>query len=159
MTRVLATILFLVLSPAYASFGPTVEEEARPTQYKKAAAVQPLVRATTDCVARIVRSRYPMRWQNDEQLGAIVTESILPCKARAEDMMDAFDELFGPDSGEIFFMGLFLDNLPMAVRRQIEASPAFDPSLPPATAFFFFAGMLMLFSLRTRIFTRQRAPK
>jgi hypothetical protein len=85
---------------------------------QKNAAVQPLVRSATECIARTVlvdpRFHAP---ESVEHLGDLIVASMPSCVAPVRAMIDAYDRYFGDGSGESFFMGPYLDALPAVVNK------------------------------------------
>jgi hypothetical protein len=87
---------------------------------QKAAALRPLVRSATDCVVRKVSvdPRLP------DSLSAgnvteLIVDSMATCQEAMRQMIDEHDRLFGPGSGEAFFMGPYLDALPLTVFKLV----------------------------------------
>jgi hypothetical protein len=87
-----------------------------PSVREKNAAMQPLVRSATECIARTVvtdaRFRAP-----ETALAELIVESMPFCLGPVRAMIDAYDRYFGDGAGEAFFMGPYLDVLPAAVNR------------------------------------------
>jgi hypothetical protein len=85
---------------------------------QKNAAVQPLVRSATECIARTVlvdpRFHTP---ESVDHLGDLIVASMPSCVAPVRAMIDAYDRYFGDGSGESFFMGPYLDALPAVVNK------------------------------------------
>ena len=90
--------------------------ESHYTEAQKNAAVRPLMKSATECIARKVATdpRYPQLSQIGNVTDLIV-DSITPCLPAVRALIDAHDELYGEGSGETFFMGPYLDALPAAV--------------------------------------------
>ena len=103
-----------------AATGPNVESRPVPilSLQQKSAAMQPLVRSATDCIARTV-SADPRFGQRSADLGDLIVASMSSCSAQVRAMIDAYDRHFGDGEGEAFFMGPYLDVLPVAVSRWI----------------------------------------
>ena len=93
--------------------GPNVDPRALPTLsvQQKSAAMQPLMRSATECIARTV-SADPRFGQRDADLGDLIVDSMPNCTAQVRAMIDAYDRYFGDGEGEAFFMGPYLDVLP-----------------------------------------------
>jgi hypothetical protein len=87
-----------------------------PSVREKNAAIQPLVRTATECIARTVvtdaRFRAP-----ETALVELIVESMPSCLGPVRAMIDAYDRYFGDGAGEAFFMGPYLDVLPAAVNK------------------------------------------
>jgi len=92
---------------------------------QKEAAILPLVRNATDCIARTVSadSRFTATLQPGE-LNELIVDAMSSCTAPVRAMIDGHDRMFGQGSGEAFFMGPYLDVLPAAVTRQVKAPAA-----------------------------------
>ena len=102
--------------------GPIVEPNGPPLQrmsmQQKNAAVQPLVRSATECIARTVAADPGFRRETpNDNLGDLIVASVPSCIAPVRAMIDAYDRYFGDGTGEAFFMGPYLDVLPSAVSR------------------------------------------
>jgi hypothetical protein len=88
--------------------------------HQKDAAVQPLVRSATECIARTVLA--DPRFQKPapvENLGDLIVASMPTCVTPVRAMIDAYDRYFGDGTGEAFFMGPYLDALPSVVNRWV----------------------------------------
>jgi hypothetical protein len=96
--------------------GPLDHPSALPrmSAQQKNAAVQPLVRSATECIARAVAVD-PRFGEHD--LGDLIVESVPACMASVRAMIEAYDRYFGDGTGEAFFMGPYLDVLPTAVTK------------------------------------------
>ena len=88
---------------------------------QKSAAVQPLMRSATECIARIVGSD-PRFGQPNADLGDLIVDSMPSCAIQVRIMIEAYDRYFGEGEGEAFFMGPYLDVLPNAVNRWVRDS-------------------------------------
>jgi hypothetical protein len=78
------------------------------------AAMQPLLRSATECIARAVGAD-PRYGRRDADLGDLIVDSMPSCTAQVRAMIEAYDRYFGDGEGEAFFMGPYLDLLPTAV--------------------------------------------
>jgi hypothetical protein len=98
--------------------GPMVEPNGTThlSMHQKNAAVQPLVRSATDCIARSVAA--DPRYRTSE-LGDLIVDSMRGCVGPVRAMIDAYDRYFGDGTGEAFFMGPYLDVLPTAVSKWV----------------------------------------
>jgi hypothetical protein len=85
---------------------------------QKSAAMKPLVRSATKCIANSVADdpRFAPAYPN---LADLIVESIPSCVNRVRAMIEAYDLYYGTGSGEAFFMGPYLDILPRAVGEWI----------------------------------------
>jgi len=99
--------------------GPLIDPKGSMMQLsnqQKNAAMQPLVRSATECIAQAVvgdaRFRVP-----DVGLGDLIVDSMTTCLGPVRAMIDAYDRYFGDGTGEAFFMGPYLDVLPAAVDK------------------------------------------
>jgi hypothetical protein len=100
--------------------GPVVEPHgltAKMTAQQKNAAVQPLVRSATECIARAVIGdpRFGKKLPSD--IGDLIAESMPACRRPVRAMIDGYDRYFGEGAGEAFFMGPYLDVLPTVVTK------------------------------------------
>ena len=99
--------------------GPIVDPKGSTIQLsvqQKNAAVQPLVRSATECIARTVSADTRFR-SHAMPLGDLIVESITSCVEPVRAMIDAYDRYYGDGTGEAFFMGPYLDVLPAAVHK------------------------------------------
>jgi len=98
--------------------GPITDPTGLPTMtvQQKTAAMQPLVRSATECIARTV-SADPRYGQRNADLGDLIVDSMPSCVTQVRAMIDAYDRYFGEGEGEAFFMGPYLDVLPTAVSK------------------------------------------
>lgn len=101
--------------------GPITEPTALPTLslQQKTAAMQPLMRSATECIARTVRAD-PRLGQRNVDLGDLIVNSVSSCTAQVRAMIEAYDRYFGDGEGEAFFMGPYLDVLPIAVSKWVQ---------------------------------------
>jgi hypothetical protein len=103
--------------------GPAVEPQGSATQMtaqQKNAAVQPLVRSATECIARAVAGDPRFGKDLPSDLGDLITDSMPACARPVRAMIDGYDRYFGAGTGEAFFMGPYLDVLPTMVSRWTE---------------------------------------
>ena len=84
---------------------------------QKTAAIQPLIRSATECIARRVAA--DPRYSEKGKLNDLIVDSVPSCVDALRAMIDAHDRYFGGGSGETFFSGPYLDILPTAVSRWI----------------------------------------
>lgn len=116
----LALLISVHTGPLVAPDGPT-RSLSLP---QKSAALQTLMRAATECIARAVvaNPRFHQHSPSDD-LGDLIVASVPTCVAPVRAMIDAHDRFFGDGSGEQFFMGPYLDALPAAVSGLAGARP------------------------------------
>ena len=84
---------------------------------QKTAAIQPLIRSATECIAKRVAA--DPRYGTKSDLNELIVDSVPSCVDALRAMIDAHDRYFGGGSGETFFSGPYLDILPTAVNRWI----------------------------------------
>ncbi|TMJ06222.1 MAG: hypothetical protein E6G97_00735 [Alphaproteobacteria bacterium] len=84
---------------------------------QKTAAIQPLIRSATQCIAQRVAA--DPRYGGNNNLNDLIVDSVPSCVDALRAMIDAHDRYFGGGSGEMFFSGPYLDILPTAVSRWI----------------------------------------
>jgi hypothetical protein len=85
---------------------------------QKSAALQPLVRSATKCIANSVADN-PQFAAASHDLGDLIVDSMPSCMNSVRAMIDAYDRYYGTGSGEAFFMGPYLAILPRAVGELI----------------------------------------
>jgi hypothetical protein len=86
---------------------------------QKNAAVQPLVRSATECIAEAVAANPRFGKSAPSDLGDLIVESMPACLLPVRAMIDRYDRYFGAGAGEAFFMGPYLDALPKAVSKSV----------------------------------------
>jgi hypothetical protein len=87
---------------------------------QKDAALLPLIRRATDCIARRVSAdpRYSANMRPDA-FNDLIVDSISACRRPVQAMISAHDRMYGYGSGEAFLLGPYLDVLPAAVVKQV----------------------------------------
>lgn len=112
------------------STGPVTDGLVTPhmTLQQKSAAVQPLVRTATECIARSVAAdpRYGSEGI-DAAMGDLIVDSVTACVTPVREMIDAHDTYFGDGSGESFFMGPYLQVLPAAISKLLKTKAGVEP--------------------------------
>jgi hypothetical protein len=117
----------MILAPLAAAallVGVAIAPDAKPSlsptlsMQQKSAAVKPLMRSATECIARIVSSD-PRFGQPNADLGDLIVDSMPSCAFQVRIMIEAYDRYFGEGEGEAFFMGPYLDLLPSAVSKWV----------------------------------------
>jgi hypothetical protein len=95
---------------------------AHMSMQQRNAAVRPLVRSATECVARTVSSdpRFGEQLKRGD-INELIVESVPSCIDPMRAMIDAYDRFFGSGTGESFFAGPYLDVLPAAVHKLLES--------------------------------------
>jgi hypothetical protein len=88
---------------------------------QKSAAMLPLIRLATKCIANSVAD--DPRFATTRDIGDLIVDSMPSCASPVRAMIDAYDGYFGSGSGEAFFVGPYLDILPRAVGEWI-ANPS-----------------------------------
>ena len=86
---------------------------------QKNAALRPLVRSATECVARTVVASPRFNADNND-IGDLIVDSMASCVDAMRAMIDGYDRFYGAGTGETFFSGPYLDVLPAAVHKLIE---------------------------------------
>jgi hypothetical protein len=84
--------------------------------HQKSSVMQPLVRSATECILHTVAS--DPRWSSSLETADVrdlIVASMPPCAEAMRAMIEAHDRLYGDGSGEVFFMGPYLDMLPVTV--------------------------------------------
>src|SRR5260370_7057007 len=85
---------------------------------QKRAAMQPLLRSATKCIANRVAE--DPRFTTDANLGDLIVDSMPSCVGPVRTMIDAYDRYYGTGSGNAFFMGPYLDIPPRPLRERIQ---------------------------------------
>jgi len=102
------------------AIAPNANPALSPTlsMQQKSAAMQPLMRSATECIARTV-SADPRFGEPNGDLSDLIVDSMSRCAAQVRMMIEAYDRYFGDGEGEVFFMGPYLDLLPGAVGKWV----------------------------------------
>jgi hypothetical protein len=113
--------LSLLISVATGPISDPAAPDTHLSAQQKNAAMQPLLRAATECVAKTVAAdpRFSDR-KSGGDLGDLIVDSMPSCAEPVRAMIDAYDRYFGDGSGEAFFMGPYLDVLPTAVNKWVQ---------------------------------------
>jgi hypothetical protein len=94
---------------------------------QKFTTLRPLILSATDCVVHAIaadpRFRRPVAGADMNEL---IVASMAPCADAMRTMIDAHDRLFGAGSGEAFFMGPYLEGLPLTVDKLVTGAAAPD---------------------------------
>jgi hypothetical protein len=94
---------------------------------QKFATLKPLVRSATNCVVRAVEADPRFRRLADPAaVNELIVASMAPCAELMRSMIDAHDRLFGEGSGEAFFMGPYLEGLPLTINKMVKGA-SYDP--------------------------------
>jgi hypothetical protein len=105
--------------------GPALAPQASGTQMtsqQKNAAMQPLVRSATECIAHTVAGDPRFGKDLGSGLGDLITDSMPACVGSVRAMIDGYDRYYGEGTGEAFFMGPYLDVLPSLVSKWTEGA-------------------------------------
>lgn len=98
--------------------GPVVEPQGSATMIsaqQKSAAIDSLVRSATECIARTVAADPRFGKVAGSQIGDLIVDSVPACLRPVRAMIDGYDRYFGEGTGQAFFMGPYLDDLPTIV--------------------------------------------
>jgi hypothetical protein len=121
----LVGLSFVVMAAVEPNISPSENQGGRQlTLQQRTAVMRPLVRSATDCIVSAVAAS--PRFQGGmapASLNDLIVASMTPCLASVRAMIEAHDRVFGDGSGEVFFMGTFLDVLPAAVTKQVKGEP------------------------------------
>jgi hypothetical protein len=118
---ILAPLVGVTLVVSVAAGPVVVEPEGSlsMTARQKSAAVEPLIRSATECIARAVRADPRWRKGTPNDLGDLIVDAIPGCVLPVRAMIDGYDSAFGDGAGEAFFTGPYLDVLPGAVSKWV----------------------------------------
>jgi hypothetical protein len=59
-------------------------------------------------------------------MNEMIVASMAPCAEAMRSMIDAHDRLFGEGSGEAFFMGPYLEGLPLTINKMVKGA-SYEP--------------------------------
>lgn len=88
---------------------------------QKSSVMQPLVRTATECILRAVAADPRIRASlKAADVRDLIVASMPSCTDPMRAMIEAHDRLYGEGSGETFFMGPYLDTLPVTVIKAVK---------------------------------------
>lgn len=88
---------------------------------QKSSVMQPLVRTATECILRAVAADPRIRASLEAaDVRDLIVASMPSCTDPMRAMIEAHDRLYGEGSGETFFMGPYLDTLPVTVIKAVK---------------------------------------
>jgi hypothetical protein len=91
------------------------------TPQQKSSVMQPLVRTATECILRAVAADPRIRASLEAaDVRDLIVASMPTCADPMRAMIEAHDRLYGEGSGETFFMGPYLDMLPVTVIKAVK---------------------------------------
>lgn len=92
---------------------------------QKLTTLKPLIRSATECVLHAVTAdpRYRPALASAD-MNELIVASMAPCADAMRSMIEAHDRLFGEGSGETFFMGPYLDGLPLTIDKMVKDGTA-----------------------------------
>lgn len=102
--------------------GPAIEPQGSVTsltEQQKNAAMQPLVRSATECIARAVTGDPRFGKNLPSGLGDLIAESMPTCVRPVRAMIDGYDHYFGEGYRRGFFHGT-LSRCPADRRQQVD---------------------------------------
>jgi len=99
---------------------------AQMTPQQKFATLRPLVRSANDCVIHAIEADPRFRSVAATDMNELIVSSMAPCAEAMRSMIDAHDRLFGEGSGEAFFMGPYLEGLPLTINKMVKGA-AYEP--------------------------------
>ena len=104
---------------------PNAKVTSHMTSQQKLAALRPLIRSANDCVLRVITAdpRFGPSVAGAD-MNELIVASMAPCADAMQTMIDTHDRLFGAGSGEAFFMGPYLEGLPIAVDKLVRDATA-----------------------------------
>jgi hypothetical protein len=89
---------------------------------QKNTAARAFVQPVTDCIARSIVS--DSRFRKDDPTinrAELIVDAVPKCLTPVHAMIAAYDQYFGEGMGEDFFMGPYLDTLPNALLKRMNA--------------------------------------
>lgn len=108
---------------------PGAESSAHMSAQQKIAAVRPLVRSATECVARTVSANPRFAGASaGAEINELIVDSMASCVDAMRAMIDGYDRYYGTGTGEMFFSGPYLDVLPAAVHKLLDRDGQEPPS-------------------------------
>jgi hypothetical protein len=115
---VAALVVSVATGPVFEPDNPSINLSMR----QKNAVMQPLVRSTTECIARMVIAHPHFKESMDAgEIKDLIVDTIRPCLRNVHAMIDAYDQYFGEGTGDAFFEGPYLQMLPSIVTNQVRA--------------------------------------
>ena len=99
---------------------------AQMSPQQKFATLRPLVHSATACVMHAIEADPRFKSSAAADMNELIVASMAPCADAMRSMIDAHDRLFGEGSGEAFFMGPYLEGLPLTINKMVKGA-AYDP--------------------------------
>jgi len=126
--------LSLVVNVSFEPNDLTPNAEAKATAQmsprQKLTTLKPLIHSATECVLHSVTTdpRYRPALASAD-MNELIVASMTPCADAMRSMIEAHDRLFGEGSGETFFMGPYVDGLPLTIDKMVKdgSASAADP--------------------------------
>ncbi len=118
----LSLVIAVALESPHASLSDSASRMQMSSQ-QKSAVIQPLMRSATDCIVHAVVTDpkfHPAMLPGD--INDLIVASMPICIEPMRAMIGAYDRLYGEGTGQVFFMGPYLDVLPAAVSRQVRSN-------------------------------------
>jgi hypothetical protein len=117
--------LSLVLNVSLESQIPTAGRGiawGQPSVIERQAELLPAIARATECILRRIADdpRYSAALRPGE-INDLIANSLRGCARPLRALIDTYDRMYGPGSGEAFLLGPFLDVLPSAVVHQVKA--------------------------------------
>ena len=107
-----------------------VKATAQMSPRQKLTTLRPLIRSANECVLHSVTAdpRYRPALASAD-MNELIVASMTPCADAMRSLIEAHDRLFGEGSGETFFMGPYLDGLPLSIDKMVKdgSAPVPDP--------------------------------
>jgi hypothetical protein len=117
----LAGLSFMIAVATGSPVDPATHAALGKSPQQKHAAMQPLLRSATECIARAVAAD-PRFTARQTGLGDLIVDSVPACVAPVRAVIDGHDSYYGTGTGEAFFMGPYLDALPGAVDKWLKGA-------------------------------------
>ena len=95
---------------------------AQMSPQQKFATLRPLVRSANNCVIHAIEADPRFRRRTEADMNELIVASMAPCAEAMRSMIDAHDRLFGEGSGEAFFMGPYLEGLPLTISKMAKGA-------------------------------------
>jgi hypothetical protein len=99
---------------------------AQMSPQQKFATLRPLVHSATSCVMHAIEADPRFKSAAAADMNELIVASMAPCADAMRSMIDAHDRLFGEGSGEAFFMGPYLEGLPLTINKMVKGA-AYEP--------------------------------
>src|SRR5690348_14360720 len=121
---IIGVIGITLSSAALAQTAPVDLSPPPLTEAQKRKMLLPYIRAVTDCVARgIGTNQTAMYYARQDRWPDAIKNMSGSCREEAVPLIEAHDRLYGAGTGQVFFNGPYIADLPRALSARLSVCP------------------------------------